>query len=47
MELHNDPWMMKRIDKALDAIAHSIQTGLETELDLLAFAEDVIERYKS
>lgn len=46
MELHKDPWMMERLDRALDAISFAIQTGLEAELDMLAFAEDVIERYK-
>ena len=46
MELHKDPWMMKRISEALYAIDYALLQGLEAELDLLAFAEDVIERYK-
>lgn len=43
--LHQDPWMMDRISKALDAIRYADAEGLETELDLLAFADDVLDRY--
>ena len=46
-ELHKDPWMMERIQTTLDALEEARLSGLEAELDLLAFAEDVIERYKS
>lgn len=45
-DLHNDPWMMRRIDETLEAVEHARCAGLEAELDLLAFAEDVIDRYK-
>lgn len=44
-ELHKDPWMMQRVADALDAIRDSDREGRETELDLLAFADDVLERY--
>jgi hypothetical protein len=43
--LHKDPWMMQRIGAALDAIRYADREGLETELDLLAFAEDVLAHY--
>lgn len=44
-ELRKDAWMMQRIAQALDAIRHADHEGLETELDLIAFAEDVLARY--
>ena len=47
MELQDDPWLMNRISDALDAIRHADFAGLETELDLIAFAEDVLERYRT
>lgn len=37
--------MIQRIAQALDAIRYSDQEGLETELDLLAFADDVLAHY--
>lgn len=43
--LKDDPWMRDRIAQALDAIRYADREGLETELDLLAFAEDVVARY--
>jgi hypothetical protein len=43
--LQDDPWMMNRIVKALDSIRYSDFAGLETELELLVFAEDVIDKY--
>lgn len=44
-DLHNDEWMMERIARTLDAVREGDKSGLEVELDLLAFAEDVMEHY--
>ena len=44
--LHKDDWMMQRISVALDSIRYADYAGLETELDLLAFAEDVLGHYR-
>ena len=41
-DLHKDPWVMQRVATALDAIRYSDREGLETELDLLAFADDLL-----
>ena len=42
-DLHKHPWVMRRVNQALDAIRDSESEGRETELDLLAFAEDVLD----
>lgn len=45
-DLHKDPWVMARVAKALDAIRHADAEGLEAELDLLAFADDMLDRQR-
>lgn len=44
-DLHRDPWLTDRVSTALDAIRYADHAGLETELDLIAFAEDVLTHY--
>lgn len=46
-DLHKDPWVMQRVATALDAIRYSDREGLETELDLLAFADDLLDRQEA
>lgn len=46
VQLQHDEWLMKRIDRALEAILYSEREGLETALDFIAFAEDVLNHYR-
>lgn len=45
MELHNDEWLMNRINETISAVLYAKFMGLEAELDMIAFAEDVLEHY--
>jgi len=45
-DLHKDPWVMARVAKTLDATRYADTEGLEAELDLLAFAEDMLARQR-
>lgn len=45
VRFHDDPWVMQRVAQALDAIRYADQEGLEAELDLLAFADDILSHY--
>lgn len=45
MELHHDEWLMQRISTTIDAVVHARVMGLEAELDMIAFAEDVLNHY--
>jgi hypothetical protein len=45
VSLHKDPWVMQRVAQALAAIRYADREGLETELDLLAFADDILSHY--
>lgn len=44
-ELHHDEWLMAQISKTLDAVRNADHEGLETELDMIAFAETVLGHY--
>lgn len=45
MELHNDEWLMHRISEAISSVLYAKVMGLEAELDMIQFAEDVLEHY--
>lgn len=45
MDLHDDEWLMQRISTTIDAVMWAKIMGLEAELDMIAFAEDVLEHY--
>lgn len=45
MELHHDEWLMRKISDTIDSVLYAKVMGLEAELDMIQFAEDVLEHY--
>lgn len=44
--LNYDEWLGGRIERALEAIRYSEFQGLESALELVAFAEDVLNHFE-